>query len=104
KLKLPSHNNTLQFIKELEKEEWKPFDGNNIDEYTLNMHKQMTNICQYYSSFFVATPHVNPFDFKFFRVRRCDQIKNETLRCEYSYPPLSYTTKNLRANLIGAPA
>lgn len=102
-LKFPSHKETLKFIEELNKEEWEKYDGKNLEGYLKKIHLKMTNICQLYSSFYLSTPHINPFDFKFFRARSCDQIKNNSLRCEYSYPPITFTTKNLRANLIGAP-
>lgn len=102
-LKFPSHKETLEFIEELNKEEWEKFDGKNLNDYLERTHLKMTNICQLYSSFYLATPHINPFEFKFFRVRRVNQIKNKSLRCEYSYPPIHFTSKNLRANLIGAP-
>lgn len=100
---LPSSEECLKFIDELNREQWSAFDGTNIDKYVNDFHKNMTNICQLYSTFALQTPQINPFDFKLFRVRACDEIKNKGIRCEYSYPPIAFTKRNLRANLIGAP-
>lgn len=102
-LKLPSKAECEEFIEILNEEQWEAFDGNNIDKYVNDFHKKMTGICQLYTSFALQTPQRNPFDFKFFRVRACSEIKNKGLRCEYSYPPIKAAFKNLRANLIGAP-
>ena len=99
----PSSNECLKFIDELNKVQWPTFDGENIEKYVSDFHKKMTNICKFYTSFALLTPQNNPFDFKLFRVRAVDEIKNKGMRCEYSYPPIAFTTRNLRANLIGAP-
>ncbi len=103
KIVFPSHKETLSFIETLNTENWEEYNGSNIDKYLKETHLQMTNICKVYSAFFLRTPQPNPFKFKFFRARKCDEIRNKNLRCEYSYPPIAFAKENLRANLIGAP-
>lgn len=99
----PTSNETNEFITELEKIDWKIFEGLNLEEYISNTHKQITSICKLFSGIYLKPHFDTSIDFLLYRVRRSVDIKNPELRSEFSYPPVSATTNNLRANLIGNP-
>lgn len=102
KFQLPSREEAEKYIIELDKIDWKSFEGENIGEYIEKNHQLITGITGVHSHMFLV-PHSDvPINFKIFRVREAKSIKNKYLRCEYSYPPIEHS-KNLRANLKGFP-
>lgn len=99
----PTTEQANKIIYSLEKLEWNEFDGNNIEEYTKQMNsKLMGPSGLFYGSVF-DSDKLNTIFPTVYRVRKVDEVKNKFLRSQYSYPPVEFTTKNLRANLINHP-
>lgn len=102
-LHFPTSAETNGFITELEKINWQIFEGIDLEDYIFTTHKQITGVCEIFSGLYLKPRFDTSIDFLLYRVRRSADIKNPELRTEFSYPPVSLTTKNLRANLIGNP-
>ena len=91
------------YIQELDKIEWPIYTGNSIENYTNEMYRLISNVCGNVMALYLTIPQNIENIFNFYRVSELDEIKNLNLRCEYSYPPISYANSNLRANLSGHP-
>jgi len=102
-VEIPSYNQTLENIEKLKEQEWEEFDGNNLKEYLQRTHLQLTNITGFTPIQYLETQVNFEKDMKFFRERAESDIKNNEVRSEYSYPPICFSTTNMRANLIGNP-
>lgn len=98
----PSTETVKELIEELNGINWEVYNGGNIYDYMESIEKKFFSRLQFLSTYLQVTPNFE-FPIKFYRVRPFNEIINDKLICEYSYPIPKFTTKNGRANLINHP-
>lgn len=99
--KLPPINEVTKSIEILRKEKWPVFeDSQSLTDYEEYFH---TKFIKHFNQrmIYLSIP-LDDLNYKFYRVRPLDEIKDRTSVREYSYPPREHCKKN-RANLPGYP-
>ncbi len=103
KLVFPSTETVKQLIQDLNGIEWEIYQGGDIHEYIKSIEKKFFSRLQFLFTYLKETPETSEIPINFYRVRPFNDIINDKLICEYSYPIPKFTTKNGRANLINHP-
>jgi hypothetical protein len=92
-------------LEQIKNDYWYDFDGKqNIDEY-LNRFIKINDDLFGSLPNPIVIPNINisKWNTNIYRARRFSDIKNLNLRSEFSYPPVSFCKKSLRANVAFNP-
>lgn len=99
--KLPPINEVTKSIETLRNEKWPIIeDFASLDEFKEYFHQKFSE--HFNNKMIYLSLPLGDLNYKFYRVRPLEEIKDVTSVREYSYPPVEHCQKN-RANLPGYP-